>query len=322
MGLVLALSIALLLAIVLTIRGWIGHRIDDHPLCRRCGFDLYGRPATSTVCPECGTDLSPPGAITVGHQVRRWRLIAGGTSLLAIAAICLGMRLYFEYSNFNWASHSPNWLLLRVAQIDWNAQSAALTELIARRENGSLPTRQYAALVNAALDAQGRASQIWDSRWADVIETAHDEGNLDSKQWRRYARQALDSAQLSLVVPPTVEIGHAFEFSIECDGARCGHSPVLQLSHEYLRLGNQSLPPCITTCIQMGGSNYDGKQYAAAALPHDLAPGGVLVRAFVHLAVMCDDQPVIAEDRTFDARVSTANSSPPEHLAAADKNSQ
>ena len=35
-----------------------GRRADDHPYCRRCRFDLFGKPADATVCSECGADLA------------------------------------------------------------------------------------------------------------------------------------------------------------------------------------------------------------------------------------------------------------------------
>jgi hypothetical protein len=34
--------------------GLRGRQIDNHPLCRRCGFDLTGRLAHSAKCAECG----------------------------------------------------------------------------------------------------------------------------------------------------------------------------------------------------------------------------------------------------------------------------
>src|SRR3569833_487778 len=46
-------------------------RIDDHPICRRCGFDLFGKPETSNICSECGADLARRRAIRVGHFHRR-----------------------------------------------------------------------------------------------------------------------------------------------------------------------------------------------------------------------------------------------------------
>ena len=42
-GALLALPIVILIAAtVLLIAGLRGRRVDDHPLCRRCGFDLIG----------------------------------------------------------------------------------------------------------------------------------------------------------------------------------------------------------------------------------------------------------------------------------------
>ena len=35
------LAIAALLGVFLVVRGWRGRRIDDHPLCRKCGYDLH-----------------------------------------------------------------------------------------------------------------------------------------------------------------------------------------------------------------------------------------------------------------------------------------
>ena len=43
-------------AVVLVV-GWRGRRVNRHPICRRCEFDLFGRPAEATRCAECGADL-------------------------------------------------------------------------------------------------------------------------------------------------------------------------------------------------------------------------------------------------------------------------
>jgi cytochrome c-type biogenesis protein CcmH/NrfF len=37
----------LLLGVLLVVRGMRGRAVDDHPICRRCGFDLFGRPEGS-----------------------------------------------------------------------------------------------------------------------------------------------------------------------------------------------------------------------------------------------------------------------------------
>lgn len=49
-------AIWFLAALALLIRGWRGKRIDDHPLCRACGFDLSGN-SDAKSCPECGAAL-------------------------------------------------------------------------------------------------------------------------------------------------------------------------------------------------------------------------------------------------------------------------
>ena len=45
--------------------GWRGQRIGDHPYCRKCGFDLFGRPDGTKVCGECGFPLDAKRAILI-----------------------------------------------------------------------------------------------------------------------------------------------------------------------------------------------------------------------------------------------------------------
>jgi hypothetical protein len=52
-----------LVGLILLILGLRGRRVDDHPICRKCGFDLFGKPEGSTICSECSADLTYPHAI-------------------------------------------------------------------------------------------------------------------------------------------------------------------------------------------------------------------------------------------------------------------
>jgi hypothetical protein len=86
LGVALALLIA---AFFLLVFGWRGRRVGDHPFCRKCGFDLFGRPDGTLVCGECGASLDAKRAIVIGERKRRPFLISAGL-VLAILTLAVG----------------------------------------------------------------------------------------------------------------------------------------------------------------------------------------------------------------------------------------
>src|SRR5215218_8796709 len=96
------------IGLALLVIGWRGRRTDDHPLCRRCGFDLTGRPPDSTRCAECGADIATSRAIRIGHRRKR-----GVVSLLAM--LTLGVRAFVNFDDINLMPYKPAWLLVRDA---------------------------------------------------------------------------------------------------------------------------------------------------------------------------------------------------------------
>src|SRR5690242_13672777 len=86
----------------LLIRGLRGRKIDDHPLCRRCGFDLIGLPHDVKTCSECGADVSSPRAVRIGHRRRRAGMVWAGA--LLISPVVLGVALvgWMSLNNFKW----------------------------------------------------------------------------------------------------------------------------------------------------------------------------------------------------------------------------
>ncbi|MBA2301706.1 MAG: hypothetical protein H0W08_03650, partial [Acidobacteria bacterium] len=75
---------SLIAAVALLRRGWTGRVVDDHPICRACGFDLFNRPPDQIVCPECGVDLKSARAIRIGNRQRRQGLFYSGLTLLLV----------------------------------------------------------------------------------------------------------------------------------------------------------------------------------------------------------------------------------------------
>src|SRR4051794_34691105 len=77
---------------VLAWRGLRGRAIDNHPICRRCGFDLYALDNAER-CPECGTELSA-SRIRLGHRARRPVPLTIGISLMLPAVLLLAAISY------------------------------------------------------------------------------------------------------------------------------------------------------------------------------------------------------------------------------------
>jgi hypothetical protein len=110
LSLILLWSLPLVVFIVgvaLMFVGMCGRRVDDHPICRRCGFDLFGRPEGSTICSECGGDLTKRRAIRDGRRVRRGGMIAIGALLLSITLTLGGGAGYAAYTITDWQPHKP-----------------------------------------------------------------------------------------------------------------------------------------------------------------------------------------------------------------------
>ena len=71
---------------------WVGVRgrpVDDHPHCRKCGYDLFGLSLRGAVCPECGAPLNQRKAVRVGVRERRRGLIVLAIAC-GVAAYALG----------------------------------------------------------------------------------------------------------------------------------------------------------------------------------------------------------------------------------------
>src|SRR5690606_6583837 len=67
-----AMGVTMLGAALLSL-GLRGRRVNDHPICRKCGFDLVGREDLDqtwgdAVCTECGADLKGRRAIVPGQR--------------------------------------------------------------------------------------------------------------------------------------------------------------------------------------------------------------------------------------------------------------
>ena len=111
-----ALIVPLLLVVVafcLLVVGWRGRVVGAQPVCRKCGFDLTGRPAASTACPECGADLRKLHAIRSGHVQRRKGIFLTGVVLMLMSATWVGLTGLIAVQNVDLSPYEPLWMLVR-----------------------------------------------------------------------------------------------------------------------------------------------------------------------------------------------------------------
>ncbi len=186
------LLLALLAGAALLWRGLRGRTVDDHPLCRRCRFDLTGLPAGRANCPECGADLAAPQSKIVGHRERRRGPVALGLALLIPALLAGGGAAWWAGSDFDFTPHKPVWLLVR--QADGPAApgtDAAREELFRRLAAGELSGPQMAGLTGLAVRRVAAAPAAWPTRWGLAVLAGFQGGTLSAAQTDAVTDRAL-----------------------------------------------------------------------------------------------------------------------------------
>ncbi len=143
----------LAMSVLLLVTGLRGRRVNNHPVCRECRFDLVGsRRGDGSLsierCPMCGTELLTRHSIGVGLIRRRaWTILIG---LLLIAAVlaAAGHELRGRVLNHGWSSIKPAVLLIREAGSDDEGTSRRAFEELARRLNiGALSAGAQRSIV-------------------------------------------------------------------------------------------------------------------------------------------------------------------------------
>jgi hypothetical protein len=220
---IVALLVLFLPAGLLLRRGWIGRTIGDHPVCRRCGFDLFGLPQGSVVCSECGTDLTHKRAVRIGHRERRRGFLIAGLAMMLIAVAIVAVNGVFLYSSANLQAYKPVWWLAReVKSPDAPTRDAALMEFTSRLGAGKLSQSQIDSIAELGLALQADRSKTWVPAWGDWLEAVQAKGMLSSERSQRYLEQAL-----------------VLEFKLRSEIRRDDRLPY-QMNHNNARLGTRT----------------------------------------------------------------------------------
>ena len=294
---ILVLALLIVAGVSLLNVGRRGVATDDHRLCRRCGFDLFGTPGVS-VCGECGAGLRRAKSVVVGHRRRRRGMMGLGWSLLVLTVSVAGLIEYGQLKHFDWQYHAPvDYLLYEATSGNAGRRSPALTELNHRSADGRLAPQDWDRVADKGLEYQRDTSKPWDEAWGDLLESMQSAGQLSNDRWLRYATQA--SANIVLVVRPRVRRGDDVPWSISLRQARVASMSKLEIdfTHDQLIWAGQSIRDSLS--IKDGGldwmstrvdprSSFDSS-VRASDYPPGLPDGPQSVRATSDVRIEADD---------------------------------
>ncbi len=177
------------IGIGLLVVGVRGRKIDDHPVCRRCRFDLIGLPGAAS-CPECGADLSRRGAVRLGQRKRRPRVVAIGALALGLSLLLAAGLLSVRVAGISLNTYKPVWMLTGEAVgINQNVAAAARSELLARHKASAITASQARSIADMVLARQADALAEWDPQLGVLLETLWAAGLVDDNQLNIYAKE-------------------------------------------------------------------------------------------------------------------------------------
>jgi len=181
---------AALVGAALIVIGWRGRRVDKHPICARCGFDLFGgRRWESKECPECGANVAGLD-IRVGNRARRVGALGSGIAILLPALLVIAAAVVIDVRRVNVARYKPAWMLVRDLKQGAAVESLALAELARRLRIGTLADGDVAAVAEHCLANQADPSLPWEPWWGAFLEAAGRMRKLSDGLWARYAAQS------------------------------------------------------------------------------------------------------------------------------------
>ena len=191
-----------------------GRQVDSHPHCARCGYDLFGQPEDSRICPECGAELDSGKSIRIGTRERRIGLMLGGLAMTLGGAVPLGIMSSDAARTINLMHLKPtSWLLMDAVAETYQHQPNR-DEIERRLENHAMSSSDQKRVANFVLSRQADRSTTWDTYWGDMFVLLRASGTLSDGDWQKYLSQG---EYATLRVRPNIARGDPIPFEIRND---------------------------------------------------------------------------------------------------------
>lgn len=158
------------------------------PRCRRCLFPVDTARPDIEVCPECGSDLSKPGAIAT--RTRPSRAVLGAAVLFMLVAGGLGLHRRWQLEQAGGLDpFKPAWVLeLQLESATLQRRTLIASELVLRARSG-LSERTAKRVIRKWREEWERAAGP--SRFDPIAETLFPTGLVAKEDIERYTRQLL-----------------------------------------------------------------------------------------------------------------------------------
>lgn len=234
--------------------GLRGRTVGNHPACRRCGYDLSGRPTGAQACSECGVELSRSNAIRVGIRRRRPLPVVAGLLLALPAGAWLLSPSVRAIGDRDWEPNKPTfWVIRDAGSPDSILEARAIHELMRRLDSGKLNDGQVRQLAAVLLRVQ---LKLPSEELDQIVRIAHTRGQLRDDQWQQYWIQALPyslHAEISSDAPDQVQVWPRTDMRNWRWGGFSLPNFTVGVVARSLRIGRYSCPTsgllwCATTC--------------------------------------------------------------------------
>lgn len=184
--------VGVLTGLVMVWRARGARRIDDHPICGRCRFDLVDLAEGGTRCPECGGSLEARNAVRYGNRRLSTRLLLAG-SIVALASLGLGGGYAWNRGRTLTAQQwMPEWMLVRaIRRGNTPAIIPELDELRNRLKDRTLSREASTAAARRLLEIQQDPNAGWSPIMGDYLDEAWSVGRLSAEDRATYILNGL-----------------------------------------------------------------------------------------------------------------------------------